>query len=148
MSEAYGSKEGGRRFDVELFIIHPTLRPDDISAALGLDAHFSHGVGEPRVTPKGNSLPGTYSDTRWRHTVRHTVQDQRFAQQIADFVNSMKPHSETFAKLRASGGRTNLVFQFLGDGYFGDEIRRDTLSTMIELGLNFQIECFADPQTG
>jgi len=32
--------EGGtpRRFNVELFIVHPTLEPAEITAALGLDA--------------------------------------------------------------------------------------------------------------
>ena len=41
-----------RRFHVELFIVHPTLTPTDISAALGMEAHFAHRVGDRRKTPK------------------------------------------------------------------------------------------------
>src|SRR5215467_1791975 len=49
-----------RRFDVELFIVHPTLDPADISAALGMEAHSAHRVGDPRKTPKGTPLSGNY----------------------------------------------------------------------------------------
>lgn len=70
--------EGGsrRRFAVELFVVHPTLHPADITAVLGLEAHVERRVGEPRRTPKGTPLPGTYRDTRWRHSVHHSVEDQ------------------------------------------------------------------------
>ncbi len=56
-------ESGSKRFVVALFIIHPTLSPSEISAALGLDAHFIHPVGEQRKTPKGALLPGVYRDT-------------------------------------------------------------------------------------
>jgi hypothetical protein len=47
-----------RQFDVELFIVHPTFDPADISEALGLEAHFAHRVGDRRRAPKGTLLPG------------------------------------------------------------------------------------------
>ena len=40
-----------RRVDFELFIIHPTMDPADISAALGLEADVAHRVGDQRKTP-------------------------------------------------------------------------------------------------
>jgi hypothetical protein len=69
------SAEGGtpRRVDVELFVVHPTWEPTNISIALGLEPHFAHRVGDPRKTPTGNPLPGNYQDTRWRHCIRCTV---------------------------------------------------------------------------
>jgi len=45
-----------KRFHVELFIVHPTLDPAEISTALGLEAHFAQRVGDPRKTPKGRPL--------------------------------------------------------------------------------------------
>ena len=147
MSSERSDAEGdARRFDVELFVVHPTLGPSDISRALGLDAHVSHAVGKPRITPKGSALRGTYPDTRWRHTLRHTVRDQRFAAQLAEFVESLKSRREALAMLRASGGTTELIIQFLGDGYHGDAIGHETLSAIVELGLILGIECFVDPQ--
>jgi hypothetical protein len=145
-SETSDVEEDPRRFDVELFVVHPTLSPSDISRALGLDAHISHAVGQPRVTPKGNPLRGTYPDTRWRHTLRHTVRDQWFVAQLSEFVESLKSRREALAELRASGGKTELIIQFLGDGYFGDKIGHETLSAIVDLGLSLNIECFVVPQ--
>jgi hypothetical protein len=134
-----------RRFHVELFVIHPTIDPSDISDTLGLEACNAHRVGDQRVTPKGNRLSGTYPDTRWRHSVRYEVRRQHFAREIQGFVNRLIPHKEFLHHLRATGGRTCLNLQF-GDGYFGDEIMRDTMAQMVDLKLDFSIECFNIPQ--
>ena len=143
-----GLEEGSqRRFDVELFIVHPTLAPTDITAALGLEAHVEHGVGEPRKTPKGTSLPGTYRDTRWRHSVRHSVEDQWFADRLTELVSRLMARKVFLAELKSTGGKASVIVQFLGDGYFGDEIPIETLAKLVELGLDLGIECFSVPQS-
>jgi hypothetical protein len=135
--------EAPRRFEIDLFIVHPTLRPNEISRALNLVAHSSHAVGEPRKTPKGKSLAGVYTDTRWRHTRGYTVDEQWFADELAQFVANLRSRGEALAKLQAGGGMTALVVKFLGEGFFGDEIGHETLSAIVELGLSLEIECFA-----
>src|SRR5439155_25358710 len=86
--------DGGppRRVDVELFIVHPTVSPAEITAALGLEAHFAHRVGDVRKTPKGTLLEGQYQDTRWRYCIRYELNDQWFADKIGALVNSLAPH--------------------------------------------------------
>lgn len=133
-------------FDVELFIVHPTMRPEEISSALGLEAKFFHCVGEPRRTPKGTPLPGIYSDTRWRHTSRHEAQGQHFADAVVAFVRSLEPHAPFLSRVRSTGGRAQVIVQFLGDGYFGDEIPRATLARLAELDLDLGLEVYTDPQ--
>jgi hypothetical protein len=135
-----------KRFDVELFIVHPTLDPAEITAALGLDAEFAHRVGEQRKTPKGTPLEGTYRDTRWRHSRRHETPDQWFVDKIAELIDCIEPHKAFLKELRSTGGKACLILQFLGDGYFGDEVPRTILARLIDLELDFGIECFADPQ--
>src|SRR5262249_10273 len=85
--EGIGFEEEGatRHFHVELFIVHPTLDPADISSALGLEAHNAHRVGDPRKTPKGTPLTGNYWDTRWRHCVKCSVTDQWYVAEITRF---------------------------------------------------------------
>jgi hypothetical protein len=73
-------------FDVELLIIHPTLDPAEIGSRLALDAEFSHRVGDQRKTPKGARLPGSYRDTRWRHSRRYETSDQWFAGKVAELI--------------------------------------------------------------
>ena len=123
------------------------MHPAEITAALGLEAHFAHRVGDPRKTPKGTRLEDQYHDTRWRYCIRHELTDQWFADKITAFVNSLTPHKAFLHHLRATGGSAEIVVQFLGDGYLGDTVPLRTLATMTELQLDFGIECFTVPQS-
>jgi hypothetical protein len=137
-----------KRFDVELFIVHPTMDPADISTALGLDATIAHRVGDQRKTPKSEPLPGRYQDTRWRHSRRHETSDQYFADKIAELLDCIEPHKAFLKELRSTGGAACLNLQLLGDdGYFGDKIPRAVLARLVDLELDFGIECFAVPQS-
>jgi hypothetical protein len=136
-----------KRFDVELFIVHPTLDPAEIDAALGLDAKFAHRAADQRRTPKGLPLPGKYRDTRWRHSRRYETPDQWFADKVAELIDCLEPHKPFLKNLRLTGGKASILVQFLGDGYFGDEIPRDTLARLVNLELDLGIECFTDPQS-
>jgi len=142
------TEDTSRRFDVELFIIHPTIDPAEITATLGLEGHVIHRVGDTRKTPKGTVLSGTYPDTRWRHCVEHTVEGQWFARQLAEFIAGLVAHKQFLAKLRASGGRASVIIQFLGHGYFGDQVSMETLARLVDLESDFAIECFSEPQSG
>lgn len=133
-----------KRFDVELFIVHPTMHPAEMSATLGLEAQFAHRVGDQRKTPKGTPLSGTYQDTRWRHSRRHETPDQWFVVKIAELIDCIEPHKAFLKELRSTGGRACLILQLFADGYFGDEIPQAILARLIDLELDFGIECFAD----
>ena len=135
-----------RRVDTVLLIVHPTMTPEDISGVLGLEAHFARRVGDPRKTPKGTSLGGTYPDTRWRHCVRHELTQQWFADKIAAMIDTLKPHRAFLHHVRATGGTAEIVVQFLGDGYAGDSLSADVLAAMSDLRLDLGIECFIEPQ--
>ena len=80
---------GSRRADVELFIIHPTICPAEITTALGLEAHTTHQVGHPGRTPKGTPLEGQYRDTRWRHSIRYELRGQWIADKIAMLIDRL-----------------------------------------------------------
>jgi len=137
-----------QRVSVELFIVHPTMSATEISAALGIEAHITHRVGDPRKVPKGTPLGGHYRDTRWRHSIRHELRGQHFADKITALVNSLTPHKAFLNSVRATGGDAQIIVQFLGDdGYLGDTVPMQTLATMSELQLDFGIECFTVPQS-
>ncbi|HEY7690183.1 MAG TPA: DUF4279 domain-containing protein [Dongiaceae bacterium] len=143
---AQSSEEPSLRFDVELFIVHPTLDPAEITAALGLEPAITHPVSERRRTPSGDTLPGQYRDTRWRHTVRYEVKHQYFAEAVTSLVARLEPHKIFLSQLRSTGGKASIIVQFLGDGYYGDTIHKETLSRLAELDLDLSVECFSTPQ--
>jgi hypothetical protein len=141
------SSEGApRRFHVELFIVHPTFDPADISAALGLEANFAHRVGDRRKTPKGTLLAGQYPDTRWRYSVEYNATDQFYAAEVTRLVEQLGPHRAFFSNLKSTGGRASIIIQFI-DGYLADEIPRATLAKLVELDLALAIECFIVAQS-
>ena len=147
-SERSDVNEGpSRRIDVELFIVHPTMTPAEITSALGLEAQFAQRGGDLRKTPQGPSLKGRYPDTRWRHCIRYELKQQWFADKITALVDLLAPHKAFLHRVRATGGTAEIIVQFLGDGYLGDNVPLRTLATMTELQLDFGIECFSVPQS-
>jgi hypothetical protein len=136
-----------RRFLVELFIVHPTIAPSEITNALGVEAHFAHMVGEARRTPKGNTLPGRYPDTRWRHSIQYITADQWFVGEVEALVNGLEPHKAFLHHLLDTGGKATLIIQFLGDGYFGDSLPSPLLAKIVELRLRLGLEVFTVPQS-
>jgi hypothetical protein len=130
-----------RRFHVALFIVHPTLEPAAITAALGLKAQHSHRVGDRRKNPKGVLL-SAYSDTRWRYTIEHSVNEQWFAKELAALVDRLKPHKAFFRDLRSTGGTATINIQFRDREYFGDEVPLTVLADLVDLELDLGIETF------
>jgi hypothetical protein len=136
-----------RRFGLTLLVAHPTLRPADITVGLGLEPHFAHCAGDPRSTPSGTPLAGSYAQTRWRHGARYNVRNQWFASQFNEFISRLQMREAFLAKLRSTGGTATVIVEFLGDGYFGDAVPVETLARLAGLGLELGIECFSVPQS-
>src|SRR5262245_2619920 len=109
-----------KRFDVDLFIIHPTLDPSRIEAALRLTAEIVHRVGDKRRTPNGTLLEGTYRDTRWRHKRKFETAGQHFAHRIVELLADLEAYKLFFHELRSTGGSACVILHLLGDGYLGD----------------------------
>ena len=136
-----------RRFDIELFIVHPTMTAAEISTMLKITPQIVHDVGEQRTAPKGTTLEGKYPDTRWRYSVRHETRKQHFSDELQAFVERLLPLKPAFAHLCSTGGSIQVIVQFLGDGYLGDTIPARILALLAELQLDLGIECFVVPQS-
>jgi hypothetical protein len=98
------------------------------------------------MTPAGTFLPGVYPDTRWRHTRRFTTTEQWFARYVEELVDYLVAYEQFLCSLRITGGTATLIVQWLGDGYFGDNISKETLSKLVKLNLDLGLECYTVPQ--
>src|SRR5262249_21240686 len=107
-----------RRFDVQLFIVHPTLDPAEITAALGVQPTGVCRVGDQRRTAKGKLLSGNYPDTRWRYIISFDVKGQWFAGHVTEFVDRLLPHKAFLRGIRSTGGSACLEIVFFYDGYY------------------------------
>lgn len=137
---------GTKRIRFDLFIVHPTLSADAISADLGLEAHFSHSAHEPRLTPTGEQLSGRHAETRWRHCRSQLLPDQHFASYLLQFLDSLDPRASYFADVVAAGGQASIIISFLGDGHYGDCLERPVLAKLIALNLDLEIESYSTKQ--
>jgi hypothetical protein len=143
--ESSAEKYPPKRFDVELFIVHPALTPQEISALLGLDARFAHCVGTQRRNPKGDLLSGVYPDTRWRHSRRYESPDQWFVDKVEELTDYLTPYRLALAKMKSAGGKCQIIIQFL-DGYFGDTLPKSLLQKLADLDLDLGIESYGMAQ--
>ena len=148
MSETDEAWEGTlRRFDIDLLVIHPTLPPEAITAAMRWRPHVVHPAGAARRAPNGVALPGHYRDTRWRYEWCYVTREQWFTFALDAAAQALEKRALFLRRLLDSGGKVHLSVQFLGDGYFGDAVAPDTLARLARLGVHFGIEVFMVPQS-
>ncbi|WP_377829079.1 DUF4279 domain-containing protein [Bradyrhizobium lupini] len=136
------SSAGEYRFFLDLFIVHPTLVPDEITKVLGMEPDVTHCVGAPRTTPKGTPLSGTYANTRWRRSTEHVVEDPGFASELSRLIDALGPHKASFSEVKANGGTASIIIQFM-DGFLADELSSVMLARLVGLDLSLGIECYA-----
>jgi hypothetical protein len=135
-----------KRFRIGLFVVHPSLPPDEITSGLGLRPGITHAVGDHRRPPKGRLLDGVRPDTRWRHSRYFGTREQWFHRPLAEFVEELAARRDFLHRIRATGGEAVVVVEFLGDGYFGDKIPLSTLAMLVDLRLDLGFEVFMVPQ--
>ncbi len=130
-----------------LFIIHPTLMPDEIGLRLGLDGHFTHEVGTRRRNGIDRIHGRIHPDTRWRHRRKCSLGGgTTVGPLIADFVEELARRRDILLDLRGSGGKCCLVVSLSGRGYFGFDIPIETQARMTDIGLDLGLEYFAESQ--
>ncbi|WP_255468772.1 DUF4279 domain-containing protein [Reyranella sp. CPCC 100927] len=124
------------------------MDPAQIDTALKLEGRSRQRAGDPRKTPNGTPLPGTYRDSRWRHAWDYQTTGQHFVNQIETLIDGLESHKVFLEHLRSTGGQIHVIVQFLGDkGYFGDSLPHHMLARLVELGVDLDIECYTVPQT-
>lgn len=133
-----------KRLDVELLIMHPTISPEEITAALGMEAQIAHCAGAPKILSNGKRLPGLWPDTRWRHSRQYEISDQWFLGKVEELVGRLETHKAFLTALKSSGGKATLILQFFADGYWGDNLPPALLTKLASLDLDLGIECYAD----
>ena len=130
--------ESGFRYDISLQVRHPDADPADIARGLGLQAKRSWKIGEPRSTPRGNALPGHYSETYCAFD-RGVGEDGELAARLRSLVAAFMPKRDFLHNVRASGGSLNLFVTWTV-GERGEMFDCALLSDFVTLGIDLGIE--------
>lgn len=120
---------------------HPSKKLEFLTDELKLHCFRSWMAGEPRTTPKGNSLPGVNKNSYWAATLEfHDKVTLKAQLNIA--LDRMSEARETVTDIVSSGGKTGIYLMFPGSSNIGISIDRYTLGRFVELGLELDIEVF------
>jgi hypothetical protein len=125
-------------YGVSLQIFHPNMDPDDIAQHLDRKPKRSWRAGEPRSTPKGRPLEGTYRETYCVFDVSRG-DDGELAACLREAVTKFEAAKAFFQHIRATGGRINFYVTWR-TGERGEVFDIGLLSRMAEVGIDLGIE--------
>jgi hypothetical protein len=136
-------------YTATLHIHHPTDSLQDVTIRLGLAPRKTHARGDPRTTPKGSPLPGTYSDHYWFADL--VTEDQKdLTQFLRGLVSELEPQRDFLRKIAETGGE---VCVFIGVGSSrccAHQFDRELLSDLAATGMDLRIDFYGCdlPQRG
>jgi len=130
-------------FRIVLLIKHPNIDPGFITSKLKLEPFSTSKAGEPRRTPKGTSLPGTWQDSSWNHIFKYEG-DVRLFDEIERLLGQLSLHKDLFHKITSEGGHAEIYSQLPGEIHHGSSATPSLLMQIAELGLHLGVEVFPD----
>ncbi|TCZ80382.1 DUF4279 domain-containing protein [Lysobacter sp. N42] len=134
------------RYRVSLALTHPTLSAAELGTVLPVQPDHQGTVGEPRKTPKGGPLPGTYRESFWRHSF-DTPQDANVEEFIAGLAETLSP---SLPRLLSGGGKARLfIGLFLQQENIGLELSPELMSRCGAVGISLGFDIYGpDPSEG
>lgn len=140
--QSCGDEDLRAPFEIYLFIVHPFVAPDVITAALEMRPSHVHAVGARRATPRGQLLPGTYPDTRWR--TKFTYDSHRIERCLSEVLDQLEQHSKFLLRIAAEGASAGVILRFPGSMHYGFNLGVATLERLVRMRINAGIEIFPD----
>lgn len=109
-------------YTIDIRIWHPSIKPGEITRALGLKPNRTFEAGKQRQTPKGTLLDGFYRESYWNADPfdrgEYSSTDDLAEDALSEVMHVLEPHRVFIQKLRSEGGRVLVqVSSFSGRNY-------------------------------
>jgi hypothetical protein len=109
-------------YSIDLRIWHPSIKPGEITSALGIQPNAFCEAGQPRKTPKGTPLEGVYRESYWNadpfNRGEYSSTDDLAEDALAEVLQLIEPHKAFIHRLRHEGARVLVqVSSFSGRNY-------------------------------
>lgn len=130
---------------VTLSITHPSIMPEEITAALNIEPTHSNKIGEQRTTSKGKLLEGKCTENLWRFTPHEKIRLSADDIFLEDYLLSLNQeygiHKKYFSHLVETGGYIEyFIGWFEGDhnlvATFSPKLLKSTSELNIAIGLD------------
>lgn len=131
-------------FAVSLRVRHPAVSPEEITRELGLQPWHAWKAGDPRRTPRGEPLEGTYRESYWSVQL---VEEPRISSeelQLEGFLlrtlGQLASSQEFFKRLQAEGGTVEFAVSVFGQENFTMDFSPALLTAVGRLGFGIALD--------
>ncbi|MBT3033096.1 MAG: DUF4279 domain-containing protein [Candidatus Thiodiazotropha sp. (ex Lucina pensylvanica)] len=109
-------------YTIAIRIWHPSIDPEFITMALGIQPSHMSKAGDKRKTPKGTTLEGTYKESYWHADPfdrgEYSSTDDLIEDSVVEILDVLEPKREFFQKLRSEDALVMLqISSFSGRNY-------------------------------
>lgn len=136
-------------FSVSLRLKHPKIDPQIITHQLRRRPTRAWKVGDPRKTPIGTPLPGSYRETYWYRTLTGgalSSKRTRLEDYLDQLRSRLRPHAPFFRRVRSGGGNAELFIGIFGRRNYGYELSAPLLYEFGRIGLSLSFDIYDYPQ--
>lgn len=104
-------------FTVSLSVRHPSIDPDEISGALGVEPRHSWKAGERRRAARGERTGGVYHESYWTAELRGlaSLSGAEIEAALLQAVVHLRRAQTFFSRLQAEGATVELVVEVAGE---------------------------------
>jgi hypothetical protein len=133
-------------YSLSLRIHHPLLDPREISRALRMRPKIAWRVGEPRLTPRGEPLPGVRSETYWSKAltprwvkVPHGTQAEA---KVIALMKRLRGQTTFLGRLRRTGGRIEIWLSSYSTHNYSFVLPAALIASISKLGCVFIVDVY------
>lgn len=134
-------------FSLSLRFIHPSIAPNEISNILNKKPKYSWKAEEVAKNPKGEDLNFIRKQSYWCGESINR-EGKNFTSEIDRLLEELAPHREFLHQLSNDGGRISIYLHLPGSINIGDTLSIETLSMLLDLKMELDIEVFPNMKKG
>ncbi|PXA03910.1 hypothetical protein DDZ13_09730 [Coraliomargarita sinensis] len=129
-------------FQVSLRIKHPTLKPDEITRALGLVPSLVQAAGKNRRTPDEKILKDVCRETFWHHKFHISESASDLESSIVEIIASLKSNLEFLNTIKEAGGSAELFCGVFLDVNIGLGFDNSLTQLLAEASLPLSVDLY------
>jgi hypothetical protein len=138
-------------FTIALRVRHPTVEPEQITQALGLEPQHKWRAGDVRRGPAGEALEGTYRESFW---MANLMAEPQFVSEpllletsLLQALAKLRRSFQFLSELKAEGGVAELQVSIFARKAFKLELLAESLALLGRLGLDVVLDVQSHPSS-
>lgn len=140
-------KSRNSKYQVAFRVRHPSMDPEEICAALGMEATHMWAAKDSRCTPQGFDLPGFFNETYCCFELDDS-QKLELNSFIRQWNNKLRNHKDYLYELCASGGKLEYFIACFSQVDPKNQLDERTIQELSRMNLDLLIDCCFEGQYG